>query len=153
MSQTTVAKSHARPAKSPRAATRPNLAQARQAAARRNAAAAKHATGTAAKQASAAVAKPAAAPVATSAATPAPAVAVAAAADLKVVRDGFTMPQSDYDMLKALKIQCLASGLAVKKSELLRAGVQALAAMQTEKLIEKLRALPEIKAGRKKKKE
>ena len=151
MSQTTVAKSHARPAKSPRAATRPNLAQARQAAARRNAAAAKHATGTAAKQAPAAVAKPAAAPVATLVATPAP--AVAAPTHLKVVRDGFTMPQSDYDMLKALKIQCLASGLAVKKSELLRAGVQALAAMQTEQLIEKLRALPEIKAGRKKKKE
>ena len=145
------------PAKSARAAARPNLAQARQAAARRTAAAAAHAPADAARQAGAAVAKPVAAPeakpVAAPAVKPAAGPAPAALADVKVVRDGFTMPQSDYDMLKALKIQCLANGMAVKKSELLRAGVQALAAMQTEKLIEKLRALPEIKAGRKKKKE
>ena len=151
MPQATPAKSLSRPAKSARAATRPNLAQARQVAARRTAAAAKHATGTAAKQAPIALVKPAATAAAKPTAAPVP--AIAAPADLRVVRDGFTMPQSDYDMLKALKIQCLAGGLAVKKSELLRAGVQALAAMQTEQLIEKLRALPEIKAGRKKKKE
>ena len=151
MPQAIPRKSLSRPAKSARAATRPNLAQARQVAARRTAAAAKHATGTAAKQAPTPLVKLAATPAAKPMA--ASATAITATAELKVVRDGFTMPQSDYDMLKALKIQCLAGGLAVKKSELLRAGVQALAAMRTEQLIEKLRALPEIKAGRKKKKE
>ena len=153
MPQAIPTKSLSRPAKSARAATRPNLAQARLVAARRTAAAAKHATGTAAKQAPTPLVKLAAAPVAKPMAASLPAPAIAAPAELKVVRDGFTMPQSDYAMLKALKMQCLAGGLAVKKSELLRAGVQALAAMQTEQLIEKLRALPEIKAGRKKKKE
>ena len=74
------------------------------------------------------------------------------AEDARVVRDGFTMPQGDYDILKALKAQCLKSGVEVKKSELLRAGVQALAALPAAKLLERMRALPAVKAGRKKSK-
>ena len=82
---------------------------------------------------------------------PAAAATVAPPADdLKVVRDGFTMPQADYDLLKTLKAQCLDAGVAVKKSELLRAGVQALAALPAKALIERMRALPAVKAGRKK---
>lgn len=75
-----------------------------------------------------------------------------AAEEARVVRDGFTMPQGDYDILKALKAQCLKSGVEVKKSELLRAGVQALAALPAAKLLERMRALPAVKAGRKKSK-
>lgn len=72
--------------------------------------------------------------------------------DLKVVRDGFTMPQADYDQLKALKAICLSKGVEVKKSELLRAGVMALAAMPVEALIKRMQALAPVKSGRKKKK-
>ena len=72
------------------------------------------------------------------------------AEEARVVRDGFTMPQGDYDILKAQKAQCLKSGVEVKKSELLRAGVQALAALPATKLLERMRALPVVKAGRKK---
>lgn len=78
---------------------------------------------------------------------------VTAPADAKVVRDGFTMPQEDYDLLKTLKAQCLKAGIEVKKSELLRAGVQALAAMPAAKLAERLKALPTVKAGRRKNKD
>lgn len=74
-------------------------------------------------------------------------------AALKVVRDGFTMPQSDYDQLKALKAVCLKRGLAVKKSELLRAGVQALTALPAKELDARIRALVPVKAGRKKNKD
>ena len=81
-----------------------------------------------------------------------PADSPAPVADQKVVRDGFTMPRQDYDTLKTLKATCLKSGVEVKKSELLRAGVQALAALQTDALIARMRALPAVKAGRKKKK-
>jgi hypothetical protein len=70
----------------------------------------------------------------------------------KVVRDGFTMPRSDYDKLKALKAVCLKRGVEVKKSELLRAGLQALEALPLDTLLERMRALPAIKSGRKKKK-
>ena len=83
----------------------------------------------------------------------APAVAAAVPLQtLKVVRDGFTMPQSDYDQLKSLKAACLKRGLAVKKSELLRAGVQALTALPGKELDARIRALTPVKAGRKKNK-
>ena len=69
----------------------------------------------------------------------------------KVVRDGFSMPRTDYDKFRTLKAVCLAGGVAVKKSELLRAGLQALEAMPIPELLARIRALPPIKAGRKKK--
>ncbi len=94
--------------------------------------------------------KPAPAAVAAAPAAVAAAPASTPATDLRVVRDGFTMPQSDYDLLKALKAQCLDAGVAVKKSELLRAGVQALAAMPPSNLLDCMRALPAVKSGRKK---
>ena len=71
----------------------------------------------------------------------------------KVVRDGFTMPQADYELLKELKAQCLKAGVEVKKSELLRAGVQALAALSMADLAARLKALPPVKAGRRKSKD
>lgn len=71
-------------------------------------------------------------------------------AQTRVVRDGFTMPEDDYATLKALKAQCLKAGVEVKKSELLRAGVRALAALPAARLVEQMRALPAVKTGRKK---
>ena len=89
-------------------------------------------------------AKPAASPNAATAATE--------NVHVKVVRDGFTMPKGDYDTLKALKALCLQSGVDVKKSELLRAGILALAALPAAELLGRMRALPAVKAGRKKNK-
>jgi hypothetical protein len=83
-------------------------------------------------------------------ASPSPIVAVSPAS-VNVVRDGFTMPQDEYDVLKALKAICLKEGVAVKKSELLRAGLKALTQMPTAKLLQTVSALPLIKSGRKKK--
>ena len=83
----------------------------------------------------------------------APVDAKPAVQDAKVVRDGFTMPQADYDLLKSLKAQCLKAGVEVKKSELLRAGVQALAALSMTDLAARLKALPPVKAGRRKSKD
>jgi hypothetical protein len=69
----------------------------------------------------------------------------------KVVRDGFTMPRADYEKFRTLKAVCLSGGLAVKKSELLRAGLHALEALPIPDLLARIQALPPIKAGRKKK--
>lgn len=83
----------------------------------------------------------------------APALPASAAQQaLKVVRDGFTMPQTDYDQLKALKAACLKRGVDVKKSELLRAGLQALSALSSKELDARIRALVPVKSGRKKNK-
>ena len=42
---------------------------------------------------------------------------------IKMIRDSFTMPESDYIKLSELKKRCLNVGVHVKKSELVRAGL------------------------------
>jgi hypothetical protein len=71
-----------------------------------------------------------------------------AAGKKKMVRDSFTMPGPDYALIGVLKARTLASGAAVKKSELLRAGLVALAAMPAAQLINLISAMPEVKTGR-----
>ena len=66
----------------------------------------------------------------------------------KVVRDSVTMPKNEYSMIAALKKQCLAAGVAVKKSELLRAGLKVLSGMTQANLNKQLSELAEIKTGR-----
>ena len=66
----------------------------------------------------------------------------------KVVRDSFTMPENEYIVLAALKKKSLAAGVAVKKSELLRAGLKVLSEMSQVNLNKQLSKLDEIKIGR-----
>ncbi len=70
---------------------------------------------------------------------------------VKLVRDSFTMPQLDFDLIPALKKRALAFQRPAKKSELLRAGLHALAALDDARLKKALDALTTIKAGRPKK--
>ncbi len=69
----------------------------------------------------------------------------------KLVRDSFTMPQDDFALIQQLKDRSLGFQRATKKSELLRAGLQALAAMADTRLKTVLDKLPALKAGRPKK--
>ncbi len=71
-----------------------------------------------------------------------------AAGRKKMVRDSFTMPAPDYALIGVLKVRTLASGSAVKKSELLRAGLVALAAMSPGQLIDLISSMPQVKTGR-----
>lgn len=66
----------------------------------------------------------------------------------KVVRDSFTMPKSDYAKIAELKQKCLDAGVAVKKSELLRAGLLLLAGAPADKLLEVIAAVETVKTGR-----
>lgn len=70
---------------------------------------------------------------------------------VKVVRDSFTMPQIDYDLIAEIKQKALKAGLHVKKSELLRAGLQALAKLSAAQLKQTVTNLEKIKTGRPKK--
>lgn len=69
----------------------------------------------------------------------------------KVVRDSFTMPRSEYRRIAEIKETCLKAGLPVKKSEVLRAGLKALGAMNAAQLKRVLAGLEKIKAVRPKK--
>ncbi len=66
----------------------------------------------------------------------------------KVIRDSFTMPENEYRVLSEIKKKCLAGGVDVKKSQLLRAGLQSLAGMTQPALKKQLSKLAEIKIGR-----
>jgi hypothetical protein len=66
----------------------------------------------------------------------------------KVIRDSFTMPKSDYALIDILKKKCLSAGVAVKKSELLRAGLAALDGMPNDVLLQAVKSLAAVKTGR-----
>ncbi|MBU0914937.1 hypothetical protein [Aquabacterium parvum] len=91
----------------------------------------------------AAAPKPAKAPKAPKAAKPAK---VAKAP--KVVRDSFTMPQSDFDIIDRIKLRAIEWKQPVKKSEVLRAALHALEALSDAKVRALLTGLAPIKKGR-----
>jgi hypothetical protein len=86
----------------------------------------------------------------------APAVAPAAQARPpkhrpRLVRDGFTMPESDFALIAALKARALRAGRETKKSEVLRAGLHVLHALGDAALLDTLGRLLPLKTGRPKK--
>jgi hypothetical protein len=66
----------------------------------------------------------------------------------KVIRDSFTMPEADYRLIEPLKVRCMKAGIGVNKSELLRAGLQALTQMPDRELANFLGRLERVKPGR-----
>jgi len=66
----------------------------------------------------------------------------------RVVRDSFTMPLADYALIGSLKVKCLGMGIAVKKSELLRAGLHALTRISDQNFAEVVSAVESVKTGR-----
>ncbi|NQW94694.1 MAG: hypothetical protein HQ446_11825 [Polaromonas sp.] len=66
----------------------------------------------------------------------------------KLIRDSFTIPKVEYVVLEALKQRATKLTRAVKKSELLRASIKALAAMSDAAFLSALEKVPAIKTGR-----
>ncbi len=66
----------------------------------------------------------------------------------KLVRDSFTMPENEYALFATLKKRCIAGGIAVKKSEVLRAALITLAAQNDASILRVVKSLPAIKTGR-----
>lgn len=66
----------------------------------------------------------------------------------KLVRDSFTIPESDYALFKNLKGRCLNTGIEVKKSELLRVALNVLSAMDDTSLVAAVNRLERLKTGR-----
>ena len=72
----------------------------------------------------------------------------AKAKKVKLVRDSFTMPETEYGVIAGLKARCLAAGVSAKKSEILRAAVAGLARLGDTSLVAAIRKLDIIKTGR-----
>jgi hypothetical protein len=168
------AKAAAKPAAKPAAKAAAKAAAKPAAAKPALKAAAKPAVKAAAKPAAKTAAKPAAKPAASVAAKPAPKSAAKPAKAAKpkaapvkadgadepmrekaakstLVRDSFTMPAHEYEVLGKVKKACLKAGFEIKKSELLRIGVALISQMDMATLQRVLSDLPQLKTGRPKK--
>jgi hypothetical protein len=66
----------------------------------------------------------------------------------KMVRDSMTMPKAEYAVIEELKLRAAKLDRPVKKTELLRAGIKALAAMADAGFLVALKAVPSLKTGR-----
>jgi hypothetical protein len=67
---------------------------------------------------------------------------------VRLVRDSFTMPEPDFALIASLKVRALAGQREAKKSELLRAGLHALMALDSAALVSALGRLQPLKMGR-----
>jgi len=67
---------------------------------------------------------------------------------IKVVRDSFTMPLAEYERIAQLKKRSIEAGVALKKSEVLRAGLAVLAALPQAQFSEVVAAVEPVKTGR-----
>jgi hypothetical protein len=117
------------------------------------------ATKVAAKPVAKVTAKPAVKPVVQAKAAAAPAVKAKPAAQPaavkpvkvkkpKMVRDSLTMPKLEYAVLDTLKLRGAKLASPVKKTELIRAGIKALAAMSDAAFLSAIKAVPSLKTGR-----
>jgi hypothetical protein len=66
----------------------------------------------------------------------------------KLVRDSFTLPQVDHDLIKQCKKTALAAGRETKKSEVLRAAIQSFAALSPAQQMAAYAKLQAIAVGR-----
>jgi hypothetical protein len=66
----------------------------------------------------------------------------------KMVRDSFTIPKLEYDVLAVLKLRAVKLGSPAKKTELVRAGIKLLAGLSDAAYRQALSAVPSLKTGR-----
>lgn len=66
----------------------------------------------------------------------------------KVIRDSFTLPYDDYQLIELIKDRALKASVSVNKSEVVRAGLLALQSMSEKDLLITLNSLTKIKSGR-----
>ena len=66
---------------------------------------------------------------------------------IKMVRDSFSMTEGDYANLLEMKKKCIAAGVPVKKSELLRVGLMGLVKLSNASLLAAVKKIVIVKKG------
>ena len=66
----------------------------------------------------------------------------------KVVRDAYSMPVEDHELVEAARKRAGRNGLLVTKSEVVRAGLRLIAGLEDAHFIEALEAVEKLKTGR-----
>ncbi len=68
----------------------------------------------------------------------------------KVIRDSFTLPENDYELIAKMQERALDMRLSTTKGEVLRAGLHALERMSNEELLAILQTVEKLRPGRRK---
>ena len=63
------------------------------------------------------------------------------------VRDTFSFPSSDHQLLAKLQARCFTAGFSASKSEIVRAGLHGLMSMSPEAFVSTLNSLEKLKPG------
>ncbi len=66
----------------------------------------------------------------------------------KVVRDTFSFPQDDYQLIKAIQDRLIGAGVVATKSEVLRLGLRTLEQLETRALTDGFGQIKKLKPGR-----
>ena len=67
---------------------------------------------------------------------------------VKVVRDSFTIPKTEFNQIAEMKKRAMTLGVEIKKSELIRAGLQVISGLPDASFKKALAAIPTVKTGR-----
>lgn len=82
------------------------------------------------------------------AAPKAPSSAKKAMPKVKLIRDSFTLPEADHDLIKQCKKAAIAGGRETKKSEVVRAAIRAFSDMPVSQQLAAYSKLQAIAVGR-----
>lgn len=66
----------------------------------------------------------------------------------KVIRDTFSMPSAEYEVIAEIKDRCLEKKVVVNKSQVVRAGLALLRGITDRELLDVIGRLAKVKAGR-----
>lgn len=69
-------------------------------------------------------------------------------AKINVIRDTFTLPESDYNLINVCKTKLLENKISATKSEIIRAGLILLNKLTDEGLVSSYKLVNKIKIGR-----
>ena len=65
----------------------------------------------------------------------------------QVVRDTFSMPKKDGDLITEVRLRCMRAGIDTTRSEIVRAGIRHLAQLPSEDLCRLIESIEKLKPG------
>jgi hypothetical protein len=67
---------------------------------------------------------------------------------VNVVRDTFTLPENDYELIERCKTKLLENKISATKSEIIRAGLIILSKLSDNELVKSVELVEKVKTGR-----
>lgn len=65
----------------------------------------------------------------------------------QVIRDTFSMPKRDGDLISEVRLRCMRAGIDTTRSEIVRAGIRHLATLPAEELCKLVEGIEKLKPG------